>query len=127
MVRIRHFPFLVLLATGCGNPQQGREIRIAEGQEIVLYNDEGDFKTAVELSKIKSDAVHKAERKSWDLLYPGTTIKILESVPGGAKVVVEKGFVPDFERELKTGTLYEKRDESVDGKIGWVLSRDLKK
>lgn len=101
---------LAMLACDRG-PSVGDRIPVDGG--TTFYRDESLFRAAVQLEGAKSNQRATSLQTNidgkWTLLDGVTHVRVLEKERGGAKVVVEKGA----------------KGDSSEGKIGWVLDKDL--
>jgi hypothetical protein len=116
---------LALLLLGCGGHSVGTVLTLSGPG--VLYLDEQRFHDAAEVvsaggSLDKAPPLRTGEELR--VINQGSKVRILKSLPGGAKVQVVTGMGMFFDGPDPKQPIY-RPDSRLEGKVGWLLTRDL--
>jgi hypothetical protein len=117
MRRMFWFGFVLILTGGCG-PRTG-DVMTLRSVAATVYLDRPLFDTAAQLERAGSE--HSAVSDHYERiaqLFGKSRVRVLECVPGGYKVVVEEAY--------GWGIGKPERATWDDGKVGWMLAKDLK-
>jgi hypothetical protein len=89
--------------------------------QAFLFFDEKLFRDHVEVAQAGGDTgkligIDNAE-SGWDMLGPGSVVRVLKPTPGGARVVVDRWMKAPYLKSA-LGPVVENKDGA--GKIGWI-------